>query len=287
MSAATAAPKATRRKGHGGHAEEHEESHERWLITYADMITLLMVLFIVLFAMGQVDAGKYAKLQSGLGTAFGGEPRPVLNGGEGVFEGATPAVVAVPAAAERALREKEQREQAVKADYDTLEAAKGEIAKDLAAHGVGDKVRFRHEARGLVVSVVTDSVLFDPGSATLRPEGRVVLDGLAGALVRLPNSVAVEGHTDDRPISSPVYPSNWELSTGRAGSVLRYLVDAHGLPTARASSTGYADQRPVADNSTEADRAANRRVEVVLLSQQATASQAPLNPTAAATEASP
>ena len=285
MSAATAAPKAGRRKSRGGHDEEHE-NHERWLITYADMITLLMVLFIVLFAMGQVDAAKFDKLQSGLGTAFGGEPRPILNGGSGVFEGSgPPAIVAVEAAAGRALKEKEAREAAVEADFDALEGAKDQITKDLAAQGLGDRVRFRHEARGLVVSVVTDAVLFDAGSATLRPEGQAVLDGLAKAVVGLPNSVVIEGHTDDRPIASAVFPSNWELSTGRAGSVLRYLVSAHGLPTSRASSTGYADQRPVADNSTEANRAANRRVEVVLLSQQATASQPPLNPAAPAAEA--
>ena len=110
-----------------------------------------------------------------------------------------------------------------------------------------------------------DPVLFDLGSADLRPEGRTVLDGMVDALLALPNHVAIEGHTDDRPIHSPVFVTNWELSTARATSVLRYLV-TKGMPGNRLAAAGYADQKPIAANDTEAHRAENRRVEVVILS---------------------
>jgi chemotaxis protein MotB len=116
-----------------------------------------------------------------------------------------------------------------------------------------------------VLQIVTDQVLFDLGKADLRPEGRAVLDGLASALKEVPNDIAVEGHTDNRPISGFPFPSNWELSTARATSVLRYLVDDKGLDRKRISAAGYGEERPVVPNDTPAHQAQNRRVEIVVL----------------------
>jgi len=169
------------------------------------------------------------------------------------------------AAAEQALAEKKAKEAAAQAEADTLAHAQDEIQAALAGKGLGDAVRFRREARGLVVTVVTDDVLFDTGSADLRPRGRAVLDGMADALAALPNQIAVEGHTDDQPVLSGPYATNWELSTARATSVLRYLLDAHHFPAARLSAAGYADQRPLVPNDSDSHRAQNRRVEVVVL----------------------
>jgi len=125
-------------------------------------------------------------------------------------------------------------------------------------------VTFRREDRGLVVTVVTDQVLFAAGSAELADEGNAILAVIAAPLQGVPNHITVEGHTDSRPISTPRYPSNWELSTDRATTVLRYLVSALNVPGSRISAAGYADTRNIADNATPEGRAQNRRVEIVI-----------------------
>ena len=123
------------------------------------------------------------------------------------------------------------------------------------------------------MTVLTDRVLFDLGSAELRPDGHRILDALADGLRQLPNPVAVEGHTDNLPIHSSVYASNWELSTGRASSVVRYLIEHQRVPATRLSAAGYADQHPAASNATAGGRALNRRVQVVVMSALGTPSQ--------------
>jgi chemotaxis protein MotB len=255
--------------------EEHEEheNHERWLVTYADMITLLMVLFIVLYAIGQTDLRKFEQLRKSLNNSFGGGKTSLVQGSNGVLDGAGPKPIAaaediVASQAEQAQAALAEKQAAAKrkADEDTqLEAAQQQIEEQLKAIGLGDAVHFRREGRGLVVTVASDRVLFDSGSATLSPEGRVVLDGLVGPLLHLPNALAVEGHTDDRPVRGS-FGSNWELSTARATSVLRYLLDAHHFPGERLSAAGYADQRPIVPNDSDAHRAENRRVELVVMS---------------------
>jgi chemotaxis protein MotB len=242
------------------------------------MITLLMVLFIVLFAIGQTDLKKFAQLKNSLSNSLDSKSaNAALDGGAGALDGnvATKPVVApgVPGDADKiqeaqqALSEKQAHEAAVKAEQSTLASVQDQIRQELTAHGLGDSVQFRLEARGLVVTVVTDRVLFDLGSADLRPEGRAVLDGMAPALVKLPNHIAVEGHTDNSPIHSALFNTNWELSTARATTVLRYLIDARGFAGTRLAAAGYADQQPLVANDTDAHRANNRRVEIVILSQ--------------------
>ena len=261
---------AARRHKHAAHEEAHE-NHERWLITYADMITLLMVLFIVLYAIGQTDLAKFEALKNSLSEGFGsgvGIDNVVAEGGDGVLEGA---VAPVDMEALEALEREEAAAEMAAAEHDRLAGAQEAIQAELAAAGLDNAVAFRLEERGLVVTIVVDNVLFDVGSAALRDGGRAVLDHLAPALGRLPNPIAVEGHTDDTPINGGgTYASNWELSTARATSVLRYLIEAHAVPADRLSAGGYADQRPVAGNDSAEGRAANRRVELVVLSTTAT-----------------
>ncbi|HEV7864099.1 MAG TPA: flagellar motor protein MotB, partial [Acidimicrobiia bacterium] len=151
-----------------------------------------------------------------------------------------------------------------------LQGAQQEIQRSLDKEGLGDTVKFKLESRGLVVTIVSDKVLFDPGQAELRPEGREVVDKLAAAIGRLPNKLSVEGHTDNVPISGR-YPSNWELSTSRATTVLRELIERHQIAPARLQAAGYADERPVATNDTAEGRGANRRVELVVLADVAAA----------------
>jgi chemotaxis protein MotB len=242
-----------------GHEEEHE-NHERWLVTYADMLTVLMALFIVMFALSVVDKAKFEKFAEGVNGDLG-NGSSLLEGGPGLQQaGDTPVDLQ---SAITALNEKQSRQRAASQEQDDLERARQEILQALVAKGMQDDVRFELDERGLVVTVVTDDVLFALGSADLRPKGTAVLDAIAPALEALPNQVTVEGHTDDLPISGR-YASNWELSTERATSVLRYLLDTHHVQAKRLSASGYADQRPLTPNISAAARSANRRVEVVV-----------------------
>lgn len=242
-----------------GHEEEHENS-ERWLVTYADMLTVLMALFIVMFALSVVDKAKFEKFKEGLNGDLG-NGASLLEGGPGLQQaGDTPIDLE---SAITALNEKQSRQQAAAQEKDDLERARQTILQALVAKHMEDKVRFKLDERGLVVTVVTDDLLFALGSATLRPQGNAVLDAIAPALKVLPNQVTVEGHTDDLPISGR-FASNWELSTERATSVLRYLLDTHSVQAQRLSAAGYADQRPLTPNISGAARSANRRVEVIV-----------------------
>lgn len=255
------------------HVEEERANPERWLLTYADMITLLMVLFIVLFAIGQIDEKKFDKLHDGLAQSFGAST--VLDGGAGLLDGSA---VQAPApddsrAGEQAL---ERQRQAMLAAQRQIDAAKAEaeamakleasLAATLAKQGFSGAVQFQAIAgRGLVLNIVTDRVLFDLGQATLRPQGSKVLDVLAPMLKKLPNGLVVEGHTDSQPISDSRFASNWELSTVRATTVLRRLL-ADGIDPSKVAAAGYADQRPLQAGDSAASRARNRRVAIVILS---------------------
>ena len=255
------------------HAEEHEEESgsERWLLTYADMITLLMVLFIVLFSIGQVDLKKFEQLREGLTESFG-TPSPALDnnapGTEGVLDGGVAAAGEDMTAEEiaQALESQATRVASLRQEQEQLKETEEQIQGTLAGQGLGDQVQYRLTPRGLVLNIVSDQVLFDLGRADLKPEGRLVLDGVANALQGIPNEIAIEGHTDDRPLNGGLpYPTNWELSTGRATSVLRYFVEAKGIAADRVSAAGYADQQPLVPNDNGFNQARNRRVEIVVL----------------------
>ncbi len=254
-----------------GHEEEHE-NHERWLVTYADMLTVLMALFIVLFALSIVDKQKFQQFAEGLNGDLG-SGAGVLSGGPGLQQSGDSVAVDLQAAI-TALNDEQQREQAAAQEKSDLEEAREKIRQALVLKHMEKSVQFRIDERGLVVTVVTDDVLFDLGSAALRPKGSAVLDAIAPALEALPNQVTVEGHTDDLPIRGR-YASNWELSTERATSVLRYLLDSHAVPAQRLSAAGYADQRPLTPNISAAARSANRRVEVIVRATPAQALPAP------------
>lgn len=245
--------------------EEHEEheNHERWLITYADMITLLMVLFIVLFSISQVDLAKFEKFKAGLsefGNGDGSESLIELNEG-GLLSDPQ---LAQLTQAQQALEDQQAHDKAVDEEQAALQGAQNSIVEDLRSAGLENVARFRIEERGLVVTIVTDRVLFEPGSDVLTADGLAVVDVISDALAPLPNLLSIEGHTDSVPIATSRFPSNWELSTARATSVLRALVDRHAIAPLRLSAAGYADQRPLAANDTAAGRSTNRRVEIVV-----------------------
>src|SRR5437899_2656596 len=183
------------------HEEEHE-NEERWLLTYADMITLLMVLFIVLFSIGQLDLKKFQQLRSGLAQSFGTSTAAAIgSGSNGVLDGGK-----TPIDGQDALAKLDAQQAAVAQQKAQLQQTAKEIEQALAGKGLGDKVTFRLEDRGLVLQIVTDDVLFELGKADLRTEGRDVLDGLIPAIQELPNKLSVEGHTDNQPIHSGAFP---------------------------------------------------------------------------------
>jgi len=265
------------------HEEEEHENHERWLVSYADMVTLLMCLFIVLFAMSQVDKQKFAALASGLSESFGA-PISVLPGTtpEGSVLEELPGTIdiasAIPpepsvqdaqvdAAAAAAAAERAKRVAAEAATaFDELAAARARIEAALAAAGHDGAAQFEIDERGLVVHIVADAVLFDAEEAVLRPEGRQILDAVAPSLTGLPNELRVEGHANHLPVTAGgPWPSNWELSGYRASTVLRYLA-GDGIPEPRMSATGYSSTRPLVPQSDPNALSVNRRVDIVVLS---------------------
>lgn len=290
-------------KGHNRH-DEHEEyeehvNREAWVIPYADMLTLLMCLFLVLFAIGQTDASKAKLAAASFAAQLSGGSQPVsfggfgatpIVGGNGVLDNTgaaipstslagispisivpqpppfAPDVPTTTSPAERALEDANSAKDAAQTSVDDLTVIEKFLQAAADTNGIGNQLGFSLEARGLVLTIVTDQVLFQPGQADLQPGGVAILDLVATALASIRNNISVEGHTDSAPISTSRFPSNWELSTARATSVLRYLIDQHHIDPSSLSAVGFADTRPIGDNATPGGAARNRRVEIVILS---------------------
>src|SRR6476661_2919454 len=266
------------------HEEEEHENHERWLVSYADMVTLLMCLFIVLFAMSQVDKAKFAALASGLSQSFGAPitalpgttppgsqvldslPAPV-NIAAGIAPKQSVAQSEVDAAAAKAAADRAKRVAAeAKTAYDNLAAARAKIDAALTAAGYKGAARYQIDERGLVLHIVADAVLFDAEKADLRPEGRRILNAVAPTLTTLPNILRVEGHANSLPVDpNGPWPSNWELSAYRATTVLRYLA-SDGVPQPRMYAAGYGSTQPLVPDSDPTALSVNRRVDIVVLS---------------------
>lgn len=246
--------------------EDHEEheNHERWLITYADMITLLMAFFIMLFAMSQLDLAKFKQFQGGVAAELGGDvpiaggSNSLMPGGRGLLPGA-----GLGPGKGAGLGPGTGGQSPAEAERDTLDQVQEDIAAAAKAHGFEGVFAFQDQRRGLAMQL-EGGVLFAPGSAELTPEGKSAMDDVAMAIRDLPNPILIEGHTDNVPIRGR-FADNWELSSARAIAVLHYLSGQRGITTNRLSAAGYADTHPVAPNDTAAGRARNRRVEIVVL----------------------
>src|SRR6185312_14000364 len=223
-------PRMSRRHGGGrrrGGGAKHEESNERWLLTYADMITLLMALFMVLFSISSVNISKWVTLQKALHAAFSGN---ILPGGKAIAKpgaSANPAhapasidvqaIVPVTASTAAAMSAPTQSASAQQAAL--FAQIKHELDAYARAHGFGQKVQTTIEPRGLVIRVLTDDLLFASGQATLSPRSTSLLSEISQLLnLAGEHPVDVEGNTDNVPIHSSLYPSNWELSTARAST---------------------------------------------------------------------
>jgi len=263
-------------------AEEHTD--ERWLITYADVLTLMFVLFMVLFSISVVNTSKFELLKQSLSNSLSAG-LPGTTGGESVLPEAAQGQVApindtsptniapeVPGASSGISFTNAPAEQVLESKQ--LDAAKNQIDEQILKSGLQAKVKTTVNERGLAVRLQTDDVLFGSGSAALRPGAGALLSPVATAVRGLPNPVRVEGHTDTNPISTAQFPSNWELGGARSAAVVRYMIGA-GVPAARLQNVGFADTRPVAHNASGDGRAQNRRVEVLVLRLQGAPGQTP------------
>lgn len=277
----------SRSRRHRGQHEEEHENHERWLVSYADMVTLLMVLFIVMFAISQVDQRRFNALKEGLAAGFG-QSVSVLQGSDAVMEqpGVAPippvaptefdaemrdseTVRAVQEAVDEAARMRNERRYAeASAEVDRLEGVRERLMRALRAHGLQGDVRIGIDERGLTVSLVSRHIVFAPNLATLTDRGREVLDVLAPALRELPDSLQIDGHTNQVPVKPKYYPTDWELSAARAITVLRYLDESGHVPADRMSATAYGHERPLIDPSRDDAARINKRVDIVVLSGQ-------------------
>lgn len=297
--------------------QEHEKepNHERWLVSYADFITLLFAVFVTLYAMSYVDKQKVDQVIASTNAAFGlskSKSTPAFNVIESGDIMPVPGIVQEKKkmtkpetgelgkqeeerkkaeekkkAEEEKLRQQKEKQKtgavedipppdpnlAVKKETETKTRAdnpefikiKETIGSFLKAKGAEDKVKLTIDSRGLVISL-KDTEFFDSGSASVRQWSRPLLNDIASAINNYSNAIRIEGHTDNVPIKTPVFPSNWELSTARATNIVQYLVSMHSFAPEKLSAIGYGEYRPIADNNTAEGRQKNRRVDVVILS---------------------
>ncbi|WP_020654776.1 flagellar motor protein MotD [Massilia niastensis] len=227
------------------------EHHERWLISYADFITLLFAFFVVMYAISIVNEGKYKVLSDALGDAFGGR------GAATQVNSQVEPVLPLSHLVNR------KRNEAARRERERMAVLARDLSATLLPLVKSGQVRVTQNARGVGVEI-NASVLFDQGQAALHSDAREVLQSVAGLLKDDTHRIEVEGHTDNLPIGSRQYPSNWELSAARASSVVRLFIDS-GVAEPRLSAIGFAATRPVAPNTDPAGQTRNRRVAVMIL----------------------
>lgn len=256
---------------------EKHANHERWLVSYADFITLLFAVFVTLYAMSQSDKKKVEEVAASLRESFGYSTQAAA-GQRGVLQSQdikpipaikpemaiVPMINKMPPAGPRqgGMEKGRGKGKAEEKEFKQIQSA---IEAYLIKHGAQNKVSIGITRRGLVVSL-KEAGFFDSGSAVIKPAGYQLLNTIIEAMTQYSNPLRVEGHTDNVPISTPLFPSNWELSVARASNVLRYIQKNYDIDPSKLSATGYGEYRPVADNTTPEGRSKNRRVDLVLLS---------------------
>lgn len=239
-------------------AHHEEEGGEAWLLPYSDLMTLLLAVFIVLFAVSQVDQAKaqlmseaFSENMMSASSATSSMPNTEVDKGK-------TAVVSVSEEAAESFSAKYEQEQ--------LEKLKAELDAKLASEGMSVSVTTVIDKRGLVISF-NNAILFDSGSAKIKTENEFSLIEVANMVSSLTNYIRVEGHTDNVP-SLELYPSNWELSTARASSVVKLFINTCHYSPEKLVAVGYGEYRPVADNSTPEGKAKNRRIDIIVLSEK-------------------
>ena len=221
----------------------------RWLLTYADVITLMLALFIILFSMSTISAAKVQRFARQVTAGFDNTwsvNQPPSGGTEG---------------------------QNMLDSSSTVPAVEKELQQYVARNHLQNQVQVHLDRRGLVITLLSDKSYYDSGSAELRPQTMRILDEIATFLRRNDNLIRVEGNTDDVPIATAAFPTNWELSTARAVNVVRYLHEHDAISPTRLSAAGYGEFHPRTTNATDDSRQQNRRVDVVLLNASISAAE--------------
>lgn len=244
------------RRGRRGRQEPEAENHERWMVSYADFITLLLIFFIVLYAMSKVDVDKYNALAQSLNFQFSNADSPI-QGGNGVLDAWQPQNVVRQPDLEQ-MDAESRREQG-------LRDLSAEINDYIQQNGLEASVYVSDTPRGVAITL-NDLFLFDLGKAELKEPAYPILEKLASLFPTLDTHISIEGHTDDIPLATGAYyKDNWRLSSERSLSVLRYFTNEADLPESMFISTAYADTKPVVPNTSDENRQKNRRVEIVVL----------------------
>lgn len=238
------------------HVEEEHENSERWLLTYADLITLLLGVFVVLYATAEQDTSKFKMAISAMAEVF--NPAEQANIGPGAGTGNVKEVCLTVGDAIMCQQEQQQQRKKV----ETLESVQQSLLDE--EKGLGKGLSTEMTEQGLVINV-EEQLLFPSGKTEFRPGAPVVLARLAANLKKVPNPIQINGHTDNVPIRTTQFPSNWHLSSARAIKTAEFLIINEKMPMKRIHVAGYADTTPASDNATVEGRAKNRRVELLLI----------------------
>ncbi len=234
--------------------EEHEEHHdERWLVSYADFITLLMVLFVVLYSMGQVNVEKYKQLAESMRTAFsiGGAAEVVdsqISQAGGTSEDGSSKPIVIPGIPEGPTQSEE---------------VAGQLTSMLSSQNLGNQVSVQTNIEGVLISL-SERLVFKNDQTELMPETMEVLNTIVEMMRPINNKIRLVGHTNNTPPTNPLYPTNWELSLARATSVAKYLINS-GIPPERLIVSGQGEYAPVFPNDTEQHKEMNARVEIIII----------------------
>ena len=281
------------------HKHEHEDhvNHEAWAIPYGDLITLLLAFFVVMYAVSSVNEGKYRVLSDSLSAAFRGTPKTTapIEIGDKVIKVKRDDTVAglTPSQAMKLPGQNERDQKSLVEQFNKMgrniatDGGEGpglrqlaeQVEQAMASLISKDLVTVTRKPLWVEVEIKTD-ILFPSGSAEMQPQAVAILDGIAGILKPLASPIRVEGHTDNRPIRTAQFPSNWELSAARASRIVR-LFEERGIAPERMSVAGQGEYQPVADNATAEGRNRNRRVTLVILDVPAGAPVQPAPPPAA------
>jgi chemotaxis protein MotB len=260
--------------GKGGRRKkEHHEEHpdERWLVTFADMMVLLVAVFIVLWAMSSANISKTEVIAESISKALSS---PVLTGGKAIKQTGgdtnTESLRSEPPSPSmrEAMSKSEEGSEAAKQEEAQLQRMKEQVEAYARSHGLSKTISATIDTKGLSIRLRTDGLLFDSGSAVLKHQAAPILTQVASILRVDNHAVRVEGHTDAVPAAGSSYPTNWELSTARSSAVVRALMRRH-VAAARMEASGRANLDPVATNATAEGRAKHRRVEIILPRRQA------------------
>ena len=230
------------------HKQHEEEGGEAWLLPYSDLMTLLLAVFIVLFAVSQIDEQKAQQMSQAFTESMMTESY---------------------SAAQTTSQGKTQKESTAdsKSEQQQMEELKAELDAKLKSENLTASVKTGIDKRGLVISL-SNAIFFDPGSAEIKNGNEKTLLEIADAVNTMDNFIRIEGHTDNVPMKSDMYPSNWDLSAARAANVVQLFINKAHVSPEKLIAVGYGEYRPVADNSTEEGRAKNRRIDIIVLSEK-------------------